>query len=443
MEATLAAIEASDLNAFSFLDGDLALDAAAHADVSAPFGGVPIGVKELEAVEGWPDTHASVPLADQIAPATSTHVERLVGGGAVLVGLTTSSEFGAVNVTRTVPNGVTRNPWNPERTPGGSSGGSAAAVAGGLLTLATSSDGGGSIRIPAGFCGLVGLKATFGRIPKSPGAQYGNLTSVVGCVSRSVRDTARWFDVANGHDDRDPLSLERVDGWEAGLGHRVDDVAGLRVAVIPDWGGAVVSPAMWDVLADAADVLIAAAGLKRVEGIDASLPRMGRIWGLSGSIGMAAQLGDRWPACADELTPEVRAGLRAAEGNYSAEARAMIEGRRVEVNEALARIYDRVDGVDLVITASNPDIAFAAEGPLPDTFGGVEGGAGNNGRLTFPSNLNGAAAISVPAGFVDGLPVGLQIAGRHFSEPLLLELAHVLERERPWPLTAVERERTS
>ena len=443
MEATLAAIDASDLNAFSFLDGDRALHAAAHADVSAPFGGVPIGVKELEAVEGWPDTHASVPLADQIAPATSTHVERLVDGGAVPVGLTTSSEFGAVNVTRTVLNGVTRNSWDRSRTPGGSSGGSAAAVAGGLVTLATSSDGGGSIRIPAGFCGLVGLKATFGRIPKSPGAQYGNLTTVVGCVSRSVRDTARWFDVANGHDARDPLSLERVGGWEAGLGSRGGDVAGLRVAVVPDWGGAVVSPVMWEVLTEAAEALIAAAGLKRIEGVETALPRMGRVWGLSGAIGMAAQLGDRWPACADDLTPEVRFALQSAEGNYSAEARAMMERRRTDVNEAMARIFDPADGVDLVITASNPDVAFAAEGPLPDTFGGVEGGSGNNGRLTFPSNLHGGAAISVPAGFVDGLPVGLQIAGRHFSEPLLLELAHVLELERPWPLTSVISERTS
>ena len=138
---------------------------------------------------------------------------------------------------------------------------SAAAVAGGILTIATGGDGGGSIRIPAGFCGLVGLKATFGRIPLSPNAMYGNLTVVVGCLARSVRDAARWFDVANGHDPRDPLSLPRVEGWEAGLGSCTEQLRGLRRRVVDDWGSAVVSPAMWDLLAGAADDLIADAGL--------------------------------------------------------------------------------------------------------------------------------------------------------------------------------------
>ncbi len=196
-------------------------------------------------------------------------------------------------------------------------------------------------------------------------------------------------------------------------------------------------------LFEAADDLIAAARLVRIDDLDTSLPRMGRAWGLSGAIEMAAQLGDRWPGCADDLTPEVRFALQSAEGNYSAQARAKIEQRRTDVNEAMARIFDPADGVDLVITASNPDVAFAAEGPLPDTFGGIRAGTGNNGRLTFPANLHGNAAISIPAGFVDGLPVGLQVAGRHFTEPLLLELAHVLECERPWPLTSLISERTS
>ena len=230
--------------------------------MSLPFGGVPIGVKELDEVAGWPYTYASVPFADRVATATSTMVHRIRDlGGAVLAGQTTASEFGGMNFTRTVLHGTTCNPWQLDRTPGGSSGGTAAAVAGGVLTLGTAGDGGGSIRIPAGFCGLVGLKATFGRIPLSPNARYGNLTGVVGCLSRSVRDTARWFDVANGHDARDPLSLARVEGWEDGLGSLGDQLRGMRVAVVDDWGGATVSPAMWNVLEAAADDLIADAGL--------------------------------------------------------------------------------------------------------------------------------------------------------------------------------------
>src|SRR6478752_1285919 len=223
LDATLAAIERSDVNAFSFLDPDGAREAAANADVTQPFGGVPLGVKELDNVAGWPATEASLTLRDEIADHDSTKVARLRAAGAIPMGLTTASEFGGINLTYTKLNGATKNPWNPEHTPGGSSGGSAAAVAGGLVTLATGGDGGGSIRIPAGFTGLVGLKATYGRIPLTPNAGLGAMTVTVGCLSRSVRDTARWFDVCNGRDPREPLSLPRVEGWEAGLGHHIDD----------------------------------------------------------------------------------------------------------------------------------------------------------------------------------------------------------------------------
>ncbi|HEY3484184.1 MAG TPA: amidase [Ilumatobacteraceae bacterium] len=438
LDATYAAIEASDLNAFSYLDTDAARAAAASADVSLPFGGVPIGVKELDRVAGWPFTEASVPLADRVADVTSVMVERIRDrGGAVLSGQTTASEFGGVNLTRTVLHGVTRNPWNPAHTPGGSSGGTAAAVAGGLLTLATAGDGGGSIRIPAGFCGLVGLKSTFGRIPLAPKAKYANLTVTIGCLSRSVRDTARWFDVSSGHDARDPLSLPATSGWEAGLGSHGDELRGLRVAVVPNWGGATVSPVMWELLEEAASLLISDGGLVRVDGVDTALPRMGGAWSISGNIGILAELGDLWPGCADDLTPEIRSGLEWTSGRYSAESRARIEQRRMELNEAMARIFDTsAGGVDLVMTASNPDIAFDAEGPLPSVFGGLEAGAGNNGLLTFPANLHGNPAISIPVGSVDGLPIGLQVVGRHFTEPLLLDLALAVERARPWPLTS-------
>jgi aspartyl-tRNA(Asn)/glutamyl-tRNA(Gln) amidotransferase subunit A len=437
LDAVFAAVDGSDLNAVCFEDRDAARAAAAAADVSLPFGGVPVGVKELTPVAGWPDTEASVPLRDQVAGHTATMVQRIVArGGAVLAGQTTASEFGGVNLTRTELHGATHNPWQLGRTPGGSSGGSAAAVAGGLYPIATGGDGGGSIRIPAGFTGLVGLKGTFGRIPRGPHAEYGNLTVSTGCMARSVRDTARWFDLTNGHDPRDPLSLPRVEGWEAGLGSHLDALAGARVAVVDNWGDAVVSPIMWELLEEAAGALIADAGMRRVDDIDTHVPRMGGAWSISGMISIAAQLGERWPDCADALTPEIRFGLDATAGKYDATSRARIERRRTEVNEAMARIFDPADGVDFVITAVNPDVAFDAEGPLPSVFGGVEGGAANNGRLTFPANLHGNPAISVPAGQLDGLPIGLQIVGRHFSEPLLLDLALTMERNRPWPLVA-------
>ena len=437
LQATYAAIEASKLNAFCYLARDRAEAAARAADVSKPFGGVPIGVKELDQVDGWPDTHASVPLKDQIATYTSTNAARARDkGGAVLVGQTTASEFGGVNVTRTKLHGTTHNPWQLGRTPGGSSGGTAAAVAGGLVTLATGGDGGGSIRIPAGFTGLVGLKATIGRIPRGPWVQYGNLTVTVGCLSRSVRDTARWFDVCNGFDARDPLSLPDVSGWEAGLGAHLDALHGARVFLDPTWGNAVVSPMMWEQLEAAGAQLVADLGMKRVEGFDTSLPRMGAAWALSGNLGIEAQLADVWPDCAPDLTPEIRFGMQQAVGKYDSAARAKIERRRTELNEAMARVFDPADGVDFVITATNPDVAFDADGPLPSVFGGIDAGPGNNGRLTFPANLHGNPAIAIPSGSVDGLPISLQVVGRHFSEQLLLDIALTVERNRPWPLVA-------
>jgi aspartyl-tRNA(Asn)/glutamyl-tRNA(Gln) amidotransferase subunit A len=435
LDATYAAIEASDLNAFGHLDQDRAYAAARTANVNLPFGGIPIGVKELDQVAGWPDTEACVALSHIVADFSSVMVQRLEDAGVVLVGQTTASEFGGVNVTRTVMHGATHNPWQFDHTPGGSSGGSASAVAGGIVTLATAGDGGGSIRIPAGFTGLVGLKATYGRIPRAPKVQLGNLTTVTGCVTRSVRDTARWFDVTSGHDPRDPLSLPSVGKWEPELGTLTQALRGLRVAVVPDWGGAVVSPAMWEVLSAEADQLIAEHGWKRID-IDTSLPSMGAAWSISGMLSIHAQLGELWPDCADVLTPEIRMGLTATMDRYGPEARARIEARRTALNERMAEIFNTSTGVDLVLTASNPDIAFDAEGPLPSTFGGVRAGAGNNGKLTFPANLHGNPAISIPAGVVDGLPVGLQVVSRHFTEQLLLEIALHVERNRPWPLVA-------
>src|SRR5437763_6001870 len=263
LDASLAAIEKSKINAFSYIAADEARASARHADVSLPFGGVPTGVKELQRVNGWPFTEASLLFKDDKADVDGTEVSRLRDAGAVLVGLTTASEIGFVNYTSTKLNGVTRNPWNLERTPGGSSGGSAAAVSGGLVPIATGGDGGGSIRIPSGYSGLFGLKATYGRFPRGPYAEIGPLTVVLGCLARSVRDSARWLDVVNRYDPRDPHSLPRVEGWEAGLG--THDLAGLRVALDPTMGGTVVHPEVETMVVEVADALIEALGLKRVD----------------------------------------------------------------------------------------------------------------------------------------------------------------------------------
>jgi aspartyl-tRNA(Asn)/glutamyl-tRNA(Gln) amidotransferase subunit A len=431
LAASFAAIDTSDLNAFSFLDPEGAAAAAASADPHLPFGGVPLGVKELDQVEGWPDTEASVPLEDHRATFTLTHIERLRAAGAVPVGLTTASEFGGVNLTRTVLNGVTRNPWDLERTPGGSSGGTAAAVAGGLLTLATGGDGGGSIRIPAGFCGLLGLKTTYGRIPRGPQFAVGALTVTIGGLTRSVRDTARWLDVANGADLHDPHSLPRVEGWEAGLGTHLSELRGLRVAVIDDFAGAVVNPDTAALVREHGEALAADLGLVPVEP-EVVIPSVGTAWSLANMAGTFAVLGDAWPACAEDLTPEMRFACEWAEAKgLSFEALIRLEQRRTALFEAMAELFSQTD---LVITSSNPDVAFDAEGPLPDRFGSLQDTPANNGKLTIPSNLYGNPAISIPVGLHDGLPVGMQVLTRHHGDALLLDAAWVAERERPWPL---------
>ncbi len=358
LDVTLAAIERSDLNAFSYLDPEAARDAAARADLDAPFGGVPVGVKELDSVAGWPYTQASVPLQDEVATHDSALVRRVRDAGAVLVGLTTSSEFGGVNLTRTNLNGATRNPWDLTLTPGGSTGGGSAAVAGGLVTVGTGGDG------------------------------------------------------------------------EAGLG--THELRGKRAAIVPDLGIAVVHPDVTEMVATHGEALARDAGLELVD-VPVKLPELGYEWALSGLSEVLAMLGDRYPDCEPDLTLEIGFGLKVATEVYNLEARARIENRRTAMNEAMADVFDEVD---FVIAATNPDVAFAAEGPLPTQVGDQQADLGNNGALTIPANVFGSPACSIPIGRTRGLPVGLQVLGRHFEEPLLLEMALIAERERPWPLVA-------
>ena len=430
VELVLAAIERSTLHALCHIDAEGARAAAAEAEVSQPLGGVPIGVKELEPVEGWPQAEGSLVFADRVADHTTTMVRRLEGAGVVKVGQTTASEFGGLNVSVTKLHGVTHNPWQAGRTAGGSSGGSAAAVAGGLLPIATGSDGGGSIRIPAGFCGLVGMKGTAGRIPRGPLTEIAPLTVVVGCVARSVRDVARWFDVCSGYDARDPYSLPRIDGWERDLG--THPLAGLRIAIVPDLGNAVVRPEVDAVVREAGEALAHDAGLRLVD-IPVRLPGLGFEWAMSNLSQLRRALAGLWPACKDDLTLEMAFGLDLADQMYNLEIAAKVEAQRTEANERMADVFDEVD---VVVCATNPDVAFPAEIGINTRVGNVSVGPENNGLLTIPANIVGNPAISVPAGTVDGLPVGMQLIGRHHDDALLLDLARVVERERPWPLVA-------
>jgi aspartyl-tRNA(Asn)/glutamyl-tRNA(Gln) amidotransferase subunit A len=303
-------------------------------------------------------------------------------------------------------------------------------VAGGLVTIATGGDGGGSIRIPAGFNGLVGMKGTAGRIPRGPFTEIAPLTVVFGCMARSVRDVTRWYDVSCGFDMRDPYSLPKTQEWERDLGSF--DLAGKTVAIVPDLGNAIVNPEVEARVRAAAELLVKDAGLRVVD-VPISLPGAGFEWAMSNLVQLQRELGDRWPACRDDLTLEIAFGLTVAQDQVNLQLLANVEQARIESNEAMAAVFVQVD---FVIAATNPDVAFDADVYLNQQVGGRSAGPENNGALTIPANIVGNPAISIPVEQLDGLPVGMQIIGRHHEDQLLLDLAAIVERERPWPLVA-------
>ena len=430
LEATLTAIETSELNAFTTLDPERALAAAKQADVSQPFGGVPLGIKALTPVEGWAYDRCSVALQGEVAEHTSLHVERLLDAGMVPVGQCNASEFGGLNVSVNKLYGVTHNPWQIGRTAGGSSGGSAAAVAGGLVTIATGGDGGGSIRIPGAFNGLIGMKGTAGRIPRGPFTEIHPMTVVTGPMARSVRDVCRWYDVTTGFDMRDPYSLPKIDGWERDLG--THSLKGKRAVIAPNLGVAVVRPEVEERVRAAGKALARDAGLELVD-VPVALPGLGYEWALANLSQLLRELGDAYPERKDDLTLEIAFGLHIATDQFNLQMMANTEIARTNANERMAEVFDHAD---FIICATNPDVAFAADTYLNQHVGGRQVGPENNGALTIPANIVGNPAISVPIEQLDDLPVGMQIIGRHHEDQLLLDLAAIVERERPWPLVA-------
>ncbi len=472
-QAVLDAIDQSDLNAFAYLHGEEALESAASADVSKPFGGVPVGVKELDPVAGWPFTEASLVFAGRKAEHTATAISRLIGkGGAVPVGQTTASEFGGLNVSVTKINGVTHNAWRQGRTAGGSSAGSASAVAGGLVPIASGGDGGGSIRIPAAYNGLVGMKGTYGRIPRGPHAFIRPSTVVMGCLARSVRDAARYYDVCAGHDTHDPTSIPSSGDWESSLGSH--ELKGKRVIIAPDLSGVRLDPGVEEATLAAAEDLARQAGMVIVDH-PIRLPRLTAQWMMGNNSTLVAELDDLWPKCRDDLTEEIQVGIHLSQSLYNIRTAAVAEELRVKANEVFAEAYD---AADLVICATNPGPAFAAEATMSNPESSFIDTAKSSpavafafrrfmwatrmggsvaqrmpsrllawvsrkypdvvdmGALTIAANIYGNPSVSVPIGLIDGLPIGMQIMGRHHEDALLFDVALAMERENPWPLIA-------
>ena len=433
MDHTLARVEALNprLNALVQLDAEAAREEAAAqtARLAAgedlgPLGGVPAGIKDLENAKGFITTFGS-PLHAHDAPADfdDVHIERLKAAGAIVVGKTNTPEFGMFAFTDNEVFGVTRNPWNLERTAGGSSGGSSAALASGMLALATASDGGGSIRIPACYTGLYGLKPSFGRVPIAPRRHDFWLdTSVYGPLTRTVADAALLMDVMAGPDDRDRNTLPAEPRT---YGERLaEPLPPLRIAFNRTLG---VTRLQTDVEreVEAAVAVFRELGHEVEENEDA-IPETGRFWNdVMGWTNVAMH----WQDYTTRHSEYGEAVVQILDHGLGLDPERM--GRFMELRQTITAWTAELFGAyDLLLTPTLPTEAFAASGPVPLTLYGEKFVPI---AMTYPFNFSGHPAASVPAGLTDaGLPCGLQIVGPRFGDALVLRASLAYEEARPW-----------
>jgi aspartyl-tRNA(Asn)/glutamyl-tRNA(Gln) amidotransferase subunit A len=442
LDAVLDRLDRLDpaLHMFSTVTPDRARQDAKRieADIAAgrevgPLAGVPTGVKDLIYTKGIRTASGSHAYADFVPDDDDVVVERITAAGAIVIGKTQVPEFGYSGTGQTPLAEPTANPWNPERTSGGSSAGTGAAVATGVGPFSLGSDGGGSVRIPASFCGVYGLKPTMGRVPLWPGTKderYPGVSSWeslehIGPLTRTVADAALVLSVIAGYDDRDRLSIrsDDVDWLRAVDG----DLSGVRVAYSPDLGYAAVDPAVRAVVDRAATVFERDLGCT-VERADpgwddpyeALLPMILAESDLAGMRRLADELGERF-------SPHLAEVLRV---DWTAEQLTSAVVRRKAVYNAAWRFFRSYDLL-LTPTLAVPPFAHGLQGPPVIDGREVDGFYWLS--FTFPFNFTGQPAATVPAGFTeDGLPIGMQIVGRRMDDALVLRASAAFESAAPW-----------
>jgi aspartyl-tRNA(Asn)/glutamyl-tRNA(Gln) amidotransferase subunit A len=420
------------LNSYIRVMPEQALAAARTADGEigrgawrGPLHGVPLGIKDLFDVAGVPCTMGSTILRDNVPTEDASLVALLKQAGAVILGKHNLHEF-AFGITSENPHyGVVRNPWNVDRVPGGSSGGTAAAIAGGLCAGGIGSDTGASIRAPASWCGIVGLKPTYGRVSKAGGLPLAWSLDHPGPLARSVADCAALLQAISGFDARDPsTSHEPVPDFSAEL---EAGVGGLRVGVPRDHFFELVEPEVERTVRAAIAVLQSLGA--RIEEIP--LPHATHAQA-AGNVIMSAEAAawhERWlrerPAdYGADVLQRIRGGLLVHATEYLRS-----QQLRTLVQKDFAAAFERVDiivGPTMPLVAPAIGKTFEPSGAFNMTPRSIAN------RLTIPCNLSGMPAASVPCGFVDDLPVGLQIMGPAFAESLVLRVARAYERANTW-----------
>ena len=439
IEVVLARLEKLEpgLNAFQLVDADAARAEAARStdrwakgEPCGALDGVPISIKDIVATAGWPTRSGS--LATPEAPGTfdAPCVARLREAGAVLFGKTTTPEFGWKGMTDSPLKGVTRNPWNLAHTPGGSSGGAGAAMAAGIGALAHGNDGGGSVRIPSSYCGLYGLKPTFGRVPHHPQDSPFSTLSASGPLARSVADAALMLNEMARPDARDWYALP-YDGRDY-LADLDAGVAGLKIGLSTDLGGAEVVPEVLSIVTRAANKFAdLGAELTEVGPIIEPLrPVFENYW----LAGFGFTLSKVAPEKRDLLEPRFRElAEQGAAGSKEVAFAGMV------ARAALGSEFNRFhESYDLLLTPTMPTPPPTADTPYHSAqfdrwYHAVP--------FTVPFNLTGQPAASVPCGLSEsGLPVGLQIVGPRYSEALILRAMRAFEQAAPvaWPNPAID-----